>query len=177
MSINLSPRQLEDPGLLPALEEALAVTPVPPASLQLEVTESVFMSNRQAAAQALERLAAMGLRIAIDDFGTGYSSLSYLHQLPAHGLKIDRAFIARMDGLPVNEAVTSAVITLGQKLGLQLVAEGIETELQAGRLRTLGCGYGQGYLFAKPMPADAVPPLWRKPFALPAPLADGPQKA
>ena len=111
-----------------------------------------------------------GFSIAIDDFGTGYSSLSYLHQFPAQALKIDRSFVSRMDGLPENEAVTSAVITLGQKLGLKLVAEGIETSLQASRLAALGCPWGQGYWYAKPRPAHEIPELWATPFAVP-PLA------
>jgi diguanylate cyclase (GGDEF)-like protein/PAS domain S-box-containing protein len=176
LSINLSPRQLEDPELLPVLETVLKATPLPEGALTLEVTESVFMSNRQAAAQTLARLSALGARIAIDDFGTGYSSLSYLHQFPAQVLKIDRSFIARMDGLPENEAVTSAVITLGRKLGLGLVAEGIETPLQAARLRALGCDLGQGYLFSRPQPPAALPPLWAQRFELPPPLAGGPDK-
>jgi EAL domain-containing protein (putative c-di-GMP-specific phosphodiesterase class I) len=172
VSVNLSPRQLDDPELFPTLTAALEQHAIPPSSLQLEVTESVLMNNRQGATQVLSRLVAMGISIAIDDFGTGYSSLSYLHQFPAEALKIDRAFIARMDGLPENEAVTSAVIMLGHKLGRSIVAEGIETELQAGRLRAMGCDKGQGYLFAKPQPPEAIPAFWRKPFNLPAPLEE-----
>lgn len=176
VSVNLSPRQLEDPELLPALENALRETPVPPGSLQLEVTEGVLMGNRQAALQSLGRLADRGLRLAIDDFGTGYSSLSYLHQFPAHALKIDRSFIARMDGLPENEAVTSAVITLGRKLGLQLVAEGVESVLQARRLRDLGCQQAQGYLFARPQSPQDLPAQWSRDFSLPT-LAGDAEKA
>ena len=161
LSVNLSPRQLEDPELLGALDEALASSGVKPQRLQLEVTESVLMSNRQGATRALEALRSRGLSIAIDDFGTGYSSLSYLHQFPAETLKIDRAFVSRMDGLAVNEAVTSAIISLGLNLGMDLVAEGIETEMQAQRLQALGCQAGQGYWFSKlPARGGSPPPPW-----------------
>ena len=163
LSVNLSPRQLEDPDLLRELDDALKATGVKPQRLQLEVTEGVLMSNRQGATRALEALRSRGLSIAIDDFGTGYSSLSYLHQFPVETLKIDRAFVSRMDGLPVNEAVTSAVISLGRNLGLQLVAEGIETEMQARRLKALGCQAGQGYWYAKPLPeAEARAAIGRR---------------
>lgn len=168
MSINLSPRQLEDPELLRDARQALEQSGVPAARVTLEVTESVFMSNRQLASHTLSALHDLGFQIAIDDFGTGYSSLSYLHQFPAQVLKIDRSFVSRMDGLPENEAVTSAVITLGHKLGLKLVAEGIETELQAQRLRALGCGLGQGYWYARPMPAEDLPAYWAKAFTVPS---------
>lgn len=171
LSLNLSPRQLEDPELLPTLQTALERERVPGSSLQLEITENVFMGNRQGVTQTLEQLGKLGVRIAIDDFGTGYSSLSYLHQFPAQALKIDRSFIARMDGLPENEAVTSAVVTLGHKLGLKVVAEGIETELQVSRLRAMGCDEAQGFLFSRPKAAAEIPALWRKPFSLPPELA------
>ena len=167
LSINLSPRQLEDPELLGALDEALRDTGVKPQRLTLEVTESVLMSNRQGATRVLEALRLRGLGIAIDDFGTGYSSLSYLHQFPAETLKIDRAFVSRMDGLPENEAVTSAIVALGRNLGLSLVAEGIETEMQAKRLQALGCQAGQGYWFAKPMPEAAARAMLGRVFNVP----------
>ena len=167
LSLNLSPRQLEDPELMDCARAALADSGVPADRVQLEVTESVFMSNRQLATHALGGLLEMGFTIAIDDFGTGYSSLSYLHQFPAQALKIDRSFVSRMDGLAVNEAVTSAVVTLGLKLGLKLVAEGIETPLQASRLLALGCPWGQGYWYARPQPPEAVPVLWERAFPVP----------
>ncbi|HTB35344.1 MAG TPA: GGDEF domain-containing phosphodiesterase, partial [bacterium] len=173
LSLNLSPRQMEDPELLPEISRALASSGAPADRVQLEVTESVFMNNRQLASHVLGKLREMGFSIAIDDFGTGYSSLSYLHQFPAQALKIDRSFVSRMDGLPENEAVTSAVVTLGLKLGLKLVAEGIETPLQAARLADLGCPWGQGYWYARPQAAGEVPAFWKAPFAVPPPAALG----
>jgi diguanylate cyclase (GGDEF)-like protein/PAS domain S-box-containing protein len=173
LSLNLSPRQLEDPELLPEIQRALHSSGAPANRVQLEVTESVFMSNRQLASHVLGSLRDMGFSIAIDDFGTGYSSLSYLHQFPAQALKIDRSFVSRMDGLPENEAVTSAVVMLGQKLGLKLVAEGIETPLQASRLAALGCPWGQGYWYSKPRPAEQVPECWKTAFAVPPAAALG----
>jgi diguanylate cyclase (GGDEF)-like protein/PAS domain S-box-containing protein len=167
MSVNLSPRQLEDPELSGALDQALALSGVQPSRLQLEVTESVLMNSRQGATRALEALRSRGLGIAIDDFGTGYSSLSYLHQFPADTLKIDRAFVSRIDGSAANEAVTGAIVTLGLNLGLALVAEGIETEMQARRLRELGCQAGQGYWFAKPLPEAEARALIGTKFKLP----------
>jgi diguanylate cyclase (GGDEF)-like protein/PAS domain S-box-containing protein len=167
MSINLSPNQLEDPLLLPTLDAALKGSGVKPGQLQLEITEGILMAKGPAALAALEALRSKGITIAIDDFGTGYSSLSYLHKFPADTLKIDRAFVSRMDGLPANEAVTGAIIALGLNLSMNLVAEGIETETQARRLRVLGCQCGQGYWFGKPMPKEEAAALLGRRFAVP----------
>jgi diguanylate cyclase (GGDEF)-like protein/PAS domain S-box-containing protein len=167
MSVNLSPHQLDDPLFLPTLEAALQGSGVAPAQLQLEITEGILMAKGPAALDALERLRGLGITIAIDDFGTGYSSLSYLHRFPADTLKIDRAFISRMDGLPENEAVTGAIIALGLNLGMSLVAEGIETPTQAKRLRALGCQGGQGYWFGKAMPKEEAAALLGRRFEIP----------
>jgi diguanylate cyclase len=173
-SVNLSPRQLQDPELVPDVLAVLGRTGLAPHRLVLEITESAVVDD-QVALPALERLRAHGIRIAIDDFGTGYSSLQYLSRLPIDILKIDRSFVGELDGTGRGSAIAEAVIRLAQILGLTTVAEGIETPEQANELRELGCETAQGYLYAKPMPpADArafvtAPPVLEAP---PAPAPD-----
>jgi len=121
----------------------------------LEVTESIFVADSEAAAGPLEAVRAAGVRIAIDDFGTGYSALGYLRRLPVDVLKIDRRFIADMDGTGV--AVLAAILKMARALGLETVAEGIETREQLAQLRELGCDLAQGFFLARPMDAGLVP--------------------
>jgi diguanylate cyclase (GGDEF)-like protein len=151
MSVNLSPRQLREPALVPAVLAILQRTGVDPADLVLEVTESAIVD--QSAIAVLSVLRGHGIRVAIDDFGTGYSSLHYLTRLPVDILKIDRSFVAELNGTPAGSAVTEAVIRLSQVLNLVTVAEGIESAEQATELQLLGCDTGQGYLFSRPRPA------------------------
>jgi diguanylate cyclase (GGDEF)-like protein len=155
VSVNLSPRQLQEPAIVDDILTVLGRTGLPPASLVLEITESAVVDDR-VAIPAMRTLREHGVRIAIDDFGTGYSSLHYLTHLPVDILKIDRSFVGELNGTPEGAAVTEAVIRLSQVLRLTTVAEGIETPEQATELQLLGCNVGQGYLFAKPQPPEAI---------------------
>jgi diguanylate cyclase (GGDEF)-like protein len=165
-SVNLSPRQLQDGTLVADVMGVLERTGLAPQDLVLEITESAIIDER-VAIPALSQLRAHGVRVAVDDFGTGYSSLQYLTRLPVDILKIDRSFVAELDGTSQGSAITEAVIRLSQVLHLTTVAEGIETAAQAAELAMLGCDTGQGYLFAKPMAATeagafvtAFPATW-----------------
>jgi diguanylate cyclase (GGDEF)-like protein len=156
LSVNLSPHQLADPDLLADVTEVLAATGVDPAMLCLEITESALVSDMEAAMLVMERLRAIGVRIALDDFGTGYSSLSYLHRLPVDVLKIDRSFTARVTMEPRDRAVVAGMINLADALGLQTVAEGVETPGQLAELGAMGCDLAQGYYFSAPREAGHV---------------------
>jgi diguanylate cyclase (GGDEF)-like protein len=152
ISVNLSPRQLQEPTIVHDVLAALERTGVDPHHLVLEITESAIV-DESSGINALRALRTHGIRIAIDDFGTGYSSLQYLTRLPVDLLKIDRSFVAELNSTPEGAAVTEAIIRLSQVLHLTTVAEGIETPEQAAELQMLGCDTGQGYLFARPLPA------------------------
>jgi diguanylate cyclase (GGDEF)-like protein len=154
VSVNLSPRQLGEPTIVHDILAVLDRVGADPRRLVLEVTESALVDESSGIA-ALRVLRGHGIRIAIDDFGTGYSSLHYLTRLPVDILKVDRSFVAELNGTPEGAAVTEAVVRLAQVLHLSTVAEGIETEEQAAELRALGCVTGQGYLFAKPLTPQA----------------------
>ena len=130
-----------------------------PGQLTLEITESVLMNHLDAARDSLARLRAFGVQLAIDDFGTGYSSLAYLSTLPIDCLKIDRSFVAAMDGGAENVEIVRAVLTLGRALAKKVVAEGIETPGQLETLRRLGVHVGQGYLLARPLAPERIPAL------------------
>jgi diguanylate cyclase (GGDEF)-like protein len=163
MSVNLSARQFSQPGLVDEVHELLASTGLDPATLELEITESVVMDESEAGIQRLHTLRALGVRLALDDFGTGYSSLSYLRRLPLDVIKIDRSFVAGLGSPETAEAgganlpIIQAVIALAHGLGIEVVAEGIETAEQLELLRQLGCDRGQGYLFSRPLPAADLP--------------------
>jgi EAL domain-containing protein (putative c-di-GMP-specific phosphodiesterase class I) len=131
--------------------------------LDLEVTESVIMADIEAVRNKLEILRGLGVEISVDDFGTGYSSLSYVARLPLHALKIDRSFVVDMIRSDDSRAIVDSVISMAHALRLTVIAEGVETEEQAGELRRLGCDQMQGYLFSPPVPAEAVPGLFRRP--------------
>jgi EAL domain-containing protein (putative c-di-GMP-specific phosphodiesterase class I) len=156
MSVNVSVRQLEHDGLAAQVAGALARYGLAPADLTLEVTESVLMADTEALRARLAELRAIGVRIALDDFGTGYSSLKYLHKLPVDVVKIDRSFVTDLANQAQDPAVVRAVVDLAGQLDLRLVAEGIEEPAQLEVLRGLGCHSGQGYYFARPMPAAQV---------------------
>ncbi|MEV6636655.1 EAL domain-containing protein [Actinoplanes sp. NPDC051470] len=175
-SVNLSPRQLQDSTLVADVLDVLNHTGLDPHDLVLEITESAIIDER-VAIPTLENLRSHGVRIAVDDFGTGYSSLHYLTRLPVDILKIDRSFVAELDGTSHGSAITEAVIRLSQVLHLSTVAEGVETPEQAAELAMLGCDTGQGYLFAKPMTAtDAAAFIHNRSTAatIPEPAADRP---
>nr|WP_315463855.1 bifunctional diguanylate cyclase/phosphodiesterase [uncultured Rhodoferax sp.] len=156
MSVNVSQIQFRHPEFLERLNSALSDTGVAPGCLELEITESVAMEDAEFMLKTLHEVRQLGISIAIDDFGTGYSSLSQLRQLPIDRLKIDRAFVSELDGDVLGGHIASMVIELGRSLQLKVIAEGIETSVQADRLRKLGCHEGQGYLYAKPMTSLAL---------------------
>jgi EAL domain-containing protein (putative c-di-GMP-specific phosphodiesterase class I) len=153
MSVNLSGKQLAQPDLVERIKEVLHETQLEPRHLKLEVTESVVMENPEVAAVTLARLRGLGLLLSIDDFGTGYSSLSYLNRFPLDILKIDRSFISTMNKSDENLQIVKTIVTLAGNLGMQVIAEGVETEEQLNQLRLLKCQYAQGFLFSKPIPA------------------------
>ncbi|HEY6779616.1 MAG TPA: EAL domain-containing protein [Thermoleophilaceae bacterium] len=152
MSVNLSVKQLQHSDVVADVTDALAESKLDPTLLTLEITESVMMSDTDLAIARLEELRALGVRLAMDDFGTGYSSLSYLSRFPVDVLKMDRSFLYA-DATPETSSLASAVIAIGETLRLDVVAEGIELNDQWLTLRDLGCERGQGFLFARPMPA------------------------
>ena len=154
LSVNISAADLGDPQLDTKVAQALADAGLAPEALTLEVTESGFIDNPREALAMLEALRAIGVRLSIDDFGTGYSSLSYLAHMPVDELKIDQSFVRRLHEDPALVAVVGSAIDMGHRLGLSVVAEGVETAAHAEKLRALGCDIGQGYLYAKPMPPD-----------------------
>lgn len=156
MSVNLSSCQLSQPDLVEQIEQILQQTKVNSCCLKLEITESAVMESVEAAIALLERLKALGLKLSIDDFGTGYSSLSYLHHFPADTLKVDRAFVKQMEMADKNADLVSTIVFLAHKLGMDVVAEGIETQAHREALQALECEYGQGYLFAKPLDSEAA---------------------
>ena len=156
MSINVSAQQLRHENLLLLIRGAMSCYDLSPADIELEITESTAMQNPEVTLSILDQLAAMGIRLAIDDFGTGYSSLSYLKHLPIHRLKLDRSFVTDIETDPNDAAICTATIALGHSLGLELVAEGVETQAQREFLSRLDCDVLQGYLFSKPLPFEEI---------------------
>lgn len=159
VSVNLSGRQFSDPTLPDRLAAILAAGGLPPGSLTLEITESLLMDDVEFSQGLLTRLRDLEVRVAVDDFGTGYSSLSYLRSFPVDELKIDRSFVAGLGPGGGDEAIVSAVVRLAESLGLDTVAEGVETEEQRRRLLRIGCRFGQGHRFAPATPPESVPEL------------------
>jgi len=159
IAANLSIQQLRNPRFADEIHEAIAESGVSAQALELEITESLFMDDINARIDMLRKICELGVCIAIDDFGTGYSSLSYLSRLPVHFLKIDRSFIGAMVEDSSNMTIVSSVISLAHALKLRVVAEGVETEETAVRLRELKCDEMQGFLFSRPLPAQDIVPL------------------
>lgn len=156
IGVNLSVKDLLRPDLLDIIDQVLSQTGLQGYHLSLEITESMLIENIQGMAVLLERLKNRSIDITIDDFGTGYSSLSYLHQLPVDAFKIDRSFVMNMEASRRNADIVETIIGLSDRLILQTIAEGIETEDQLHHLQRLGCELGQGYWFSPPLPADAA---------------------
>ena len=148
MSVNLSARHFELPDFVQRIEDTLAQADLPARNLELELTERVLLRSLP----HVGRLRELGVRVAVDDLGTGYSSLEYLTRLEVDTLKVDRILVAGLDADPRNRAVVEAIALVARRLGLALIAEGIETREQLEMLQELGCRYGQGYLLARPMP-------------------------
>jgi len=167
ISVNLSARQFQHPDLVRDVTAALAASGLAPSALTLEITESVLMQHTTSTIDTLGELRAHGVRLAIDDFGTGYSSLSYLDRFSVDVLKIDRTFIDGFGADREGPVLVRAIIELGQALGLEVVAEGIERLDQLRPLQALGCEFGQGYLFSRPMGPDALSALLGGPALLP----------
>jgi diguanylate cyclase (GGDEF)-like protein/PAS domain S-box-containing protein len=159
MSVNLSARQVHQPGLVTLVDRIMQEAGVDPRSIKLEITESAIMQDAEMAARTLHGLRALGVHLAIDDFGTGYSSLSYLKRFPVDTLKIDRSFVEGVGRDDHDTAIVRSILELARTLGLTVTAEGIETPTQQSCLERLGCDRGQGYLFAKPLPPEAMAEL------------------
>jgi diguanylate cyclase (GGDEF)-like protein/PAS domain S-box-containing protein len=154
ISVNVSGRQLSDGSVAADVERVLVTTGLDPACLTLEITESALVHSVSAGAGVVQRLHAMNVGLHLDDFGTGYSSLAYLHSFPVQALKVDRSFVNRMCQSPQQSAIVKAIVSLAHDLGIEVVAEGVETLAQLEALRALRCRRGQGFLFSKPLPAD-----------------------
>jgi diguanylate cyclase (GGDEF)-like protein len=159
MSVNVSAKQLLQPHLVEEMKKLLTETALPPEALKLEITESAVMADPAAAAEMLQRIKSLGIRLAIDDFGTGYSSLSYLHRFPLDTLKIDRSFISGDGEGSEGMEIARTIMPMAKTLRLDVVAEGVETVEQVGLLRRLQCKYAQGYFFSKPLAPEEVPPV------------------
>jgi len=156
MCVNLSVKQFSQPDLTARVAEILNETGLAASSLKLEITESAVMENVETATEMLEQLRKLGVQLAMDDFGTGYSSLSNLHRFPINTLKIDRSFITRMADNNENAEIVRTISGLAQNLGMDVVAEGVETPEQLELLKSLGCQFGQGYFFSKPLDSQAA---------------------
>lgn len=162
LSINLSPLYLDRGDFFDKLKMTLERFQVPPSQLEVEITESICIRNPQAAIDQLHKLCQLGVRVAIDDFGTGYSSLAYLHRFPIHVLKIDRSFVLPIEDDTLQFPVVLAIISIAKGLGLKLVAEGVETEVQQRYLEQAGCQTFQGYYYHRPMPQSDLMGLLHK---------------
>jgi EAL domain-containing protein (putative c-di-GMP-specific phosphodiesterase class I) len=167
VSVNVSGRQFSSPHLVEHVAQALSAASLEPEALRLEVTETAVMNDPDAALAAMQRLRAMGVGLKLDDFGAGYSSLAYLQRFPFDTLKIDRAFVLRMEA-PEGLAMVRTIIGLARSLKLDVVAEGIESQQQADLLHSMGCHYGQGYWFSRPVELSRLRELlveWKLPGA------------
>ena len=159
ISVNLSGKQLKEPGLVKQIEEILTETGLDGRFLKLEITESTLMDNLETATNILLALREKKIQLSIDDFGTGYSSLSYLHRFPVDTLKIDRSFIDQIQSNQGNSAIVKAIVTLAHVLNMDVIAEGIETTSQLAQLKLLKCEHGQGYYFSKPLTKEEAEEL------------------
>ena len=162
VAVNVSARNLLESDLVEQVVDLLVKHDVPASCLVVEVTESAVMADPDKATAVLTRLHAMGVAVALDDFGAGYTSLAQLRNLPLRELKIDRQFVTDMATRSDDEMIVRSIVELGHNLGLKLVAEGVEDEASAERLQASGCESAQGYHFARPIPAAALPGLARR---------------
>lgn len=173
ISVNLSPRQFQESGLLSQVAAALDATGLPSELLIFEITETMVMEDLSGAREVMKKLNRLGVRLAIDDFGTGHSSLAYLKQFPVHEVKVDRTFVQGVAESPVDSAIVRAVIDLANAMGISAVAEGVETKDQVAELKMLGCHVGQGFYFSQPLRAGEFDELLTDHFARTAELAEG----
>jgi diguanylate cyclase (GGDEF)-like protein/PAS domain S-box-containing protein len=156
VSVNLSGRQLKSAELVDQIFDIIAESGIQPHNLKLEVTESAIMENLEQGAEVLSQLRSRGVKVAIDDFGTGYSSLSYIHELAPDAVKIDRSFVDKIKNSRDKQSIIAAIIALADGLNLDVVAEGIETEIQRQTLAEMGCAFGQGFLYSRPLPPEEM---------------------
>lgn len=163
ISVNLSASHLSQPDVVEQVKSILEETGIDPGCLKLEITESAVMGNAEAAIDILRKIQRLGVQLSIDDFGTGYSNLSYLHRFPMDTLKVDRSFVSSMESGSENGEIVRTIIALAKALRLSVIAEGIESIHQFHQLRVLGCEYGQGYLFSRPIPVDEATHLLEDP--------------
>jgi EAL domain-containing protein (putative c-di-GMP-specific phosphodiesterase class I) len=154
VAVNASARHFALPTFVDDVLHALAISGLPARHLEIEITESAAMQDAERAAGVVERLRSHGVLVSIDDFGSGYSSLAYLHRLPVDTLKIDRSLVSGTEER--DWLVVRSILGLARHFGMDVVAEGVETDLQRARLAALGCDFGQGWLFARPMPAEEL---------------------
>ena len=157
MSINLSPIQLQEPGLVSMVQATLVQSGLPAQCIKLEITETAMAAEAEKAKDILQDLRDLGVNLSLDDFGTGYSSMAYLDSFPVSTLKIDRSFITEIAEDEGKKEIVRAILQLAQGLNLEVIGEGVETSEQKEALSSLGCNYGQGWLFGKALPADEVP--------------------
>jgi EAL domain-containing protein (putative c-di-GMP-specific phosphodiesterase class I) len=153
ISVNVSTRQLRDDRIVATVRRELAATGLPACALALEITESVMLDESEVTQRVLMDLRALGVRLVVDDFGTGFSALGYLRRHPVTGVKIDRSFVDGLGHEPEDSAIVAAVISLARAMQLDVIAEGVENQRQRSALLELDCVHGQGYFFARPMPA------------------------
>ena len=172
VAVNLSPIQIRDPKLVDLVAAVIAESGIAPSRIIFEITEGVLIEDPQETLQRLKALRALGAGIALDDFGTGYSSLSYLQKFPFNQIKIDRAFVASLGATGHAGAIIQAIVALGHALGMTVLAEGVETDEQRVLLRLAGCDEMQGFLFAKPQPAEAIDKVVERALARPKLAAD-----
>ena len=156
ISVNLSVKQFSQPNLIEEIDKILEETELEGSSLKLEITESAIINNDMLATEILQKLKSRKIQLLIDDFGTGYSSLSYLHRFPVDTIKIDRSFVSRITENGENVEIVKAIIKLAQDLNIGVIAEGIETPQQCKQIKDLGCEFGQGFFFSKPLEQQSV---------------------
>jgi EAL domain-containing protein (putative c-di-GMP-specific phosphodiesterase class I) len=161
MSVNLSPKQLLKRDIVDQVTQVLDETGLEPPRLVLEITEGAFIENPETALEIIAELRDLGVQVCVDDFGTGYSSLSYLHTLPVNTLKIDRSFVTRLGQRERQTELVQNIIKMADDLGIDVVAEGVETDDQRDRLRRLACGFMQGFSFCRPLAPDRIRELLR----------------
>jgi EAL domain-containing protein (putative c-di-GMP-specific phosphodiesterase class I) len=158
--VNLAARTFESPRLMQDLQRAIAAAAISPRDVEIEITESAAMKSVDETALTLSAIRTLGIHTSIDDFGIGYSSLSYLRSFRIDTLKIDQSFVNGIGREPIGEAICAVIVKLGQAIGAHVVAEGVETQTQADYLRNCGCHSAQGYLYGRPLPADAFAARW-----------------
>ena len=156
ISVNLSGKQIVQPDLIATVKSILEETQLNPKKLKIEMTENVIMDNSELTVATFKKLQALGVQVQIDDFGVGYSSLNYLSQFPIDALKIDQTFVRNMNNNSSQAEIVQAIVTLTHRLGVGVIAEGMETMNQMTRLKELGCEYGQGYLVSVPLAHQAA---------------------